>query len=154
MRVDVTPIRDGRGNLEPSDYTGSVMTQTADSLTIGEGRSAQRAIAASRVSKIAVSAGASRSAGARKGALIGAGIGCLLGGVAGGGTSSAIDGHSSGDVVVESAAVGAGLGLLFGAGIGALIRAERWSTIYHRSTRLTLGHSPRGGSAAGIAIRF
>jgi molybdopterin-binding protein len=146
MRVRVN-ARDG------IEITGTVTTQTADSITV-EGSDA---VAASSVTRVRVSQGKSFGGGAlrgaRKGGLIGLGVGAFLGLVL-------ADFDSSPDLE-ERARFFAGVtglvgaeGIVLGGLIGMAVRAERWSTVYRSPPKVAVGLDAHGRPAAALAMRF
>lgn len=104
-------------------YTGTVLTRTADTLTVGDPRSAPMTLPITRITSLEISRGKSRSAGALRGILIGAPIGLAIGLVstADGTTCTSCD-ESAASVVALFTLSGA----VWGAGIGAIVGRERW----------------------------
>ena len=106
-------------------YVGTVLTRSADTITLGNPSGALVALPLGAIRSLEISRGKSRSAGAVRGMLWGAPIGAALGifGIATADECTACY-ESVGDA--EALAAFTVAGLLWGAGIGAILGRERW----------------------------
>ena len=129
--------------------TGTVMSRTADSLSIATENGVPLQLPLSALTSVEVSRGKSRSKGALKGALWGGGIGLLSGLFSDSGDQNCTtDCHSRG----EYAAAGAvGLGIT-GAAIGAIIGSESWDRLAVPVRTALL--RTRGGPTVVVSLRF
>ncbi len=100
--------------------TGTVMSRTADSLSIATENGVPLQLPLSRLTAVEISRGKSRSRGAMKGALWGGGVGLLSGLFSDSGTSA-----SRGEVF----AAGVLGGVISGVVIGALVQSESWERL-------------------------
>lgn len=93
------------------------------------------------ITQLEVSTGKRRRA--LKGLIVGAGLGTLVYGAMGVGTT--VDASHG-----EAALVGLGVGAAWGVGIGALIKADRWSSV--PLERVQFGLAPTRGKGLGLAL--
>jgi hypothetical protein len=114
----------------PDALTGSVLARTPDTLVVERAGLAPASIPTASIRRLSVSGGVTRGAGAGKGARIGAILGGSLGLVLGLALSSDYEAESLSLLTATSAFASAGA--LWGMGIGALVRAEKWTTVYVR----------------------
>ena len=125
-----------RVRLESQDFgrriEGTVMSHQGDSVIVASAGSMRTAVSHSSITRARASTGKSRSAGAVKGAKIGA----MLGG--GVGLAMALLFASgdypllNGDDVVPFTLMYATSGAMWGLGIGAVVGAEKWTTVYSK----------------------
>jgi hypothetical protein len=141
-------------------YVGTVLSRSADTLTVGRANERPVAVPTARLTSLEVSGGRSRKLGAIRGALWGAPVGTVI----------AILEHTEREYcgspgcalqndyvlvrrppnaleVAWGAFAGAGMGALIGAWIGR----EAW-TRSDLAPRVAIGVAPRGAVTAGLAI--
>lgn len=147
---------DSRGSHE---ITGMLMSQTADSMTVGLADGTFGVVAVTGINRLRVSEGLSHAQGAKKGAKLGALIGGLgwpavfLGAyVFDDSPNKGTDGLAAwmGVAAVVGGLEGAVIGVIAGAAGGA----EKWSTVYQANPRLTLRRTTNGATGIGISIPF
>jgi hypothetical protein len=117
-----------------SRIEGTLMAQTADSLTVASVRATRALIPSARVGRIQVSEGEKASAGALKGAKIGGVLG-LAGGLFLAALASDLDSGFRGEDFAVLSVAGMFNGALYGAVIGAVVGAEKWTTVYRSGVR-------------------
>lgn len=132
-------------------YVGTVLSRSADTITVGSSSSLPIALPTSRIESLEISRGKSRADGAIRGIKWGAPFGALLGLA----FIAAINDdcyecgfgsdNKAGFVALET--VG---GAMWGAGIGALVGRERWQG-FDLQKRTALGVGPHG---ATLALRY
>jgi hypothetical protein len=125
--------------------TGTLVSQTADTLVIDAPGDPRTPLATSTIRRIRVYEGRSHGRGALQGMGYGAAI---LGGTLGG---LALVG-SDPDWVLGWVFVGGVYGSVIGLGVGAIFGAETWTTTYASFPRVTVG--PTRGGARGIGLAF
>ena len=129
-------------------YVGTVLSRSADTITVGSSNSLPIALPTTRIESLEISRGKSRADGAIRGIKWGAPIGAVLGLA----FIAAINddcyecGFSSdskaGFVALETLG-----GAMWGAGIGALVGRERWQS-FDLQRRSALGIGPHGPTLA------
>lgn len=132
-------------------FDGTVLSRTADTLSVGGPHTLPINIPIDRLTSLEVSRGSSRMLGAQHGAYWGAAIGLLLGIAALPGDNCAYCDSSSGEqtsMVLSVTLAGA----FYGAGIGAMIGREKWER-YELGPRPTLGLRA-GKPSVGVNIQF
>ena len=135
-----------------SKITGTLMSQTPDTIEVAEAGAVLRRIPWTSVREVRASTGKSHGAGAAKGAMIGAIAGGAVAGVSLLFISSDNGSYYdfSGSVFV---AMGAAVGAEWGVVIGGIIGAEKWQRVYSAPLRISV--APLLGPAAiGISARF
>jgi len=126
--------------------TGTVMSQSADTIQLAESGAVMRHIPTATVREIRASTGRSRRAGAIKGAKIGGVIGAV-GGAFIFGVLAPI-GHATWEGAVKVVLTGAMSGAMGGAEIGAVVGAEHWQRVYGSRARIAVLPSQRGGGVS------
>ena len=116
-----------------SRLEGTLMSRDTTGLVIAASGMLRTVVPTASLTRVQVSMGRSRSAGAWKGARIGASVMAALGGVmvlsyAGAG----VDAGGAAAFLVQSAMGGA----MWGAVIGGFVGAEKWTTVYQTPRRL------------------
>jgi hypothetical protein len=130
----------------PGQIDGRLVAQSTDSLTIAPTGFAPMTVATSAIQRIKVGEPKSIAGGATNGATFGA----VIGGATGlflGGLAFVLDGGDNKratDILLISAG-GAAVGAIGGGAIGAVIRADRWTTVYSGPVQVGL---------IGLSIRF
>jgi hypothetical protein len=133
------------------ELEGTVMAQTADSVTIASVGAVKTVLAHSSIYRVRVSEGKSHGAGAVKGAKIGAGIGGVLG-LALGFAAAEIEGNQA--LVLPVTMLYASSGALWGLGIGGIVGAEKWTTVHASPLRLAVGRAQSGATTLGLSMTF
>jgi hypothetical protein len=138
VRVEAPGIVAGR-------YVGTVLTRTADTITVGSPTGAPVVVPTSRLTGLEISRGKSRTAGAVRGMMWGVPIGLAAGLISlgayedcssGGGCGGA---ETKGTLVMLTALSGAA----WGAAIGAIVGREAWDS-YELGPRASIGVLPHG----------
>jgi hypothetical protein len=106
-------------------YVGTVLSRTADTLTLGSPAAAPVKLPLRAIRSLEISRGKSRSAGAVRGMMWGVPIGIALGAFAVA-TADDCDACFEATSDAEGFVLFAASGVLWGAGIGALVGRERW----------------------------
>lgn len=139
--------------LDGPRIEGTLMSQSNDTLTIAAEGAVITPVAAAAVGRIKASAGKSHGAGAKKGAKIGAVIGGGFGLLTGLLYDNADIGFNGSQAPILFGVVGAAEGAIYGVLIGAIVRAQKWTTVYERPYGVTAGFDGNRASA-GLSIRF
>lgn len=152
---------------DKSRIEGTLMAQSAESLAVASPRAVRTGISSEHVARVRRSEGKTHARGAVKGLKIGTIIG---GGFAayfalvitertGTDARSAYDGPRTGEgsaydgpeTVAGLATLMVASGAFYGVIIGAIVGAEKWTTVYTTPQRVSLVPAP--GTAPGIGIR-
>lgn len=126
-------------------YVGTVLARNAETITMGSANSLPVTIPIAAVTRLEISRGKSRSAGALRGILWGAPIGLVAALITPAEGFNSPYGPTSQNEWSKAELVGAGAigGALWGAGIGALVGRERWDQ-FQLASRTTLNVHPQG----------
>lgn len=155
-----TLVQGGRLRVEApghrKEIEGTLLSQTADSLTIAALGAVRTTVASASVWRIKESRGKSHGMGAVRGLKIGSAFGAVGGLVVGpvlvSDTGSFARDYSTN--MIGLAASSAITGAMFGLVIGAVAGAEKWTTVYSRPTRIGFSRARNGVSVIGLSIRF
>ncbi len=128
---------------------GTLMSQTADSITIAAVGAILTTVASGSLTRVRVSQGKSHGAGAIKGMKIGGGIGLGVGLLAG-----LVSPPGERAAIGMSVAGGALGGVIWGAAIGSIVGAAKWTTVYTAPLRIAIGRAENGAMTLGLAMRF
>ena len=131
--------------------TGTVMSQSADTIQLAESGATMRHIPTATVREIRASTGKSHRAGAIKGAKIGGVIGAVGGALSLG--VLAPYSHVTGENAVRWLLLWTTVGAGYGVGGGAVVKAEHWQRVYSSRARIAVLPYQRG-AAVSLSARF
>lgn len=131
---------------------GTVMAHSGDSIIVASSGVLRTSVPNATIYRVQASGGKSHGAGAIKGAKIGAAVSGGLG-LALVLSLAEVGDVTAGDVMAVTA-VYAISGAMWGGAIGAIIGAEKWTTVYSQPYRLSAGITRSGAPAVGLSLAF